>query len=58
MPTPISNVDGLSLAAVANPSPTDFLYFVSGDDGTTHFSKTLPEHEALTRQHCKKLCNQ
>lgn len=55
-PTPISNVSKSSLEAVANPASTDWLYFVSGDDGTTHFSKTLEEHRRLTEQYCKKLC--
>jgi len=57
-PTPISNVSGSSLAAVANPSATNYLYFVAGDDGKTYFSSTLVEHEALTKQHCKTLCSQ
>lgn len=56
-PTPISNVTVSSLRAVANPASTDWLYFVSGDDGTTHFSRTLAEHEAKVRQYCTKLCN-
>jgi UPF0755 protein len=55
-PTPISNVSISSLQAVANPSSTDYLYFVSGDDGKTYFSRTIEEHEALTRQHCTTLC--
>lgn len=55
-PTPISNVSASALDAVANPSRTDYLYFVSGDDGKTYFSHTLAEHEALTRQHCTRLC--
>lgn len=55
-PTPISNVSQSSLNAVANPSSTDWLYFVSGDDGVTYFSKTLAEHQALTAAHCNKLC--
>ncbi|HJQ08975.1 MAG TPA: endolytic transglycosylase MltG [Candidatus Saccharimonadales bacterium] len=55
-PTPISNVGIGSLQAVAKPANTDWLYFVAGDDGTTHFTKTLPEHEAATRQYCTKLC--
>ena len=55
-PTPISNVDISALNAVAHPSNTDWLYFVSGDDGTLYFSKTLEEHEALTQQYCHKLC--
>lgn len=54
---PISNVSKSSLQAVAEPAKTDWLYFVSGDDGVTYFSKTLAEHEALTAQHCKKLCS-
>ncbi|HEU4914647.1 MAG TPA: endolytic transglycosylase MltG [Candidatus Saccharimonadales bacterium] len=57
-PTPISNVSSGSLQAVANPASTDWLYFVSGDDGTTHFSKTLTEHEAKVRQYCKENCAQ
>jgi UPF0755 protein len=56
-PTPISNVTGSSLKAVAFPASTDWLYFVSGDDGTTHFSKTLAEHEANVRRYCTKLCS-
>lgn len=56
-PGPISNVTGSSLSAVASPANTDFLYFVAGDDGVTYFSHTLAEHEALTAEHCKKLCN-
>jgi UPF0755 protein len=55
-PTPISNVTVSSLKAVAKPAQTDWLYFVSGDDGVTHFSRTLAEHEAAVEQYCKKLC--
>lgn len=57
-PGPVSNVSEGSLQALAYPSQTDWLYFVSGDDGKTYFSKTLEEHEELTRQHCTQLCNQ
>lgn len=55
-PTPISNVSAGSLQAVAAPSATDWVYFVAGDDGTVHFSRTLEEHEALIDQYCHKLC--
>ncbi len=55
-PGPISNVSESSLQAVAHPAKTKYLYFVAGDDGVTYFSKTLAEHESLTAQHCKKLC--
>ncbi len=53
---PISSVSNSSLQAVANPANTNWLFFVAGDDGTTYFSKTLAEHQALTNAHCHKLC--
>lgn len=56
-PGPIASPGLTALKAVAAPSGTDFLYFVSGDDGKTYFSKTLAEHEALTAQYCKKNCS-
>ncbi len=55
-PTPISNVSKSSLEAVSNPANTEWLFFVAGDDGVTHFSKTVAEHEALTAKYCIKLC--
>lgn len=57
-PGPISNVSSSSLEAVAKPASTDYLFFVAGDDGMTYFSHTNEEHEALTKEHCKKLCSQ
>ncbi|HEV2402572.1 MAG TPA: endolytic transglycosylase MltG [Candidatus Saccharimonadales bacterium] len=56
-PTPISTVSSSSLQAVAYPSHTNWLYFVTGDDGVTHFSQTLAEHQQLTQQYCHKLCS-
>jgi len=56
-PGPISNVSWASLQAVAHPSSTNYLYFVSGDNGTTYFSTTLAEHDAQTAQYCTKLCS-
>ena len=56
-PGPISLVSDGSLAAVAHPANTNWLYFVAGDDGTTYFSRTLAEHEALTAKYCHKLCS-
>jgi len=55
-PGPVGNVTGDTLKALAFPAQTDWLYFVSGDDGKTYFSKTLEEHEALVKEHCTKLC--
>ena len=55
-PSPISTITNNALTAATHPAGTDYVYFVAGDDGTTHFSKTLAEHEALTDQFCHKLC--
>lgn len=55
-PGPIANVTESSLAAIAKPAATDWLYFVSGDDGTTHFSKTYEEHVQLIKQYCRQQC--
>lgn len=57
-PGPISNVSSSSLKAVANPADTDYLFFVSGDDGNTYFSNTQAEHDNLANLHCKKLCSE
>jgi len=56
-PTPISTVNQSSLYAAAYPASTDWLYFVAGDDGTTHFANTYEEHQQNTQKYCKKLCN-
>ncbi|MEI6237086.1 MAG: endolytic transglycosylase MltG [Candidatus Saccharibacteria bacterium] len=56
-PGPISNVSKSSLDSVANPTTSDYLFFVAGDDGITYFSKTAEEHDALAKEHCKKLCS-
>lgn len=43
-PGPICNPGIESIKAVISPANTDYLYFVSKNDGTHHFSKTLTEH--------------
>lgn len=45
-PGPIANPGRAALEAVLKPDATPFLYFVSKNDGTHYFSKTLAEHEA------------
>jgi len=56
-PTPISNVDATALNAVAHPASTSWLYFVTGDNGTTYFSQTLQQQQQNTAQYCHKLCS-
>lgn len=55
-PGPIGNMNYSALEAVAFPAEGEYLYFVSGDNGITYFSKTLEEHERNVKTHCKKLC--
>ena len=43
-PGPISNPGIESIKAVLNPKKTEYLYFVSKNDGTHVFSKTYKEH--------------
>lgn len=56
-PGPIGTISDSSLEAVAHPAKTDWLYFVTGDDGVTHFAKTLEQHNANVSQYCHKLCS-
>jgi UPF0755 protein len=43
-PGPISNPGAISLRAAMNPTPTDYLYFVSNNHGGHNFARTLEEH--------------
>ena len=45
-PGPISNPGRAALEAVMAPDSTPFLYFVSRNDGTHVFARTVAEHEA------------
>lgn len=52
---PICNPGARSLKAVLYPENVPYLYFVSNNDGTHHFSETLEEHhEAVNRYHEKR----
>jgi len=55
-PGAISNFNISALTAVAEPAAGDYLYFVAGDDGVTHFARTEAEHQANVNQYCTQLC--
>jgi UPF0755 protein len=53
-PGPIANPGLDSIKAVMDPARTDYLYFVSKNDGSHQFSKTLAEHNRAVELYQKK----
>ncbi len=53
-PGPIANPGREALNAVINPAETDYLYFVSKNDGSHHFSSTLKEHNRAVYKYQKR----
>ncbi len=50
-PGPIGNPGRASIEAVLSPAVGPYLYFVSKNDGTHHFSSTLAEHNRAVQQY-------
>ena len=50
-PGPIAAPGKRSLEAVARPADADFLYFVSRNDGSHVFARTLAEHNRNVQQY-------
>ncbi|HPG71288.1 MAG TPA: endolytic transglycosylase MltG, partial [Syntrophales bacterium] len=50
-PGPICSPGLDALRAALNPAPVKYLYFVSRNDGSHHFSETLPEHSRAVRKY-------
>jgi UPF0755 protein len=53
-PGPIANPGRESLMAVISPAKTDYLYFVSRNDGSHHFSASLEEHNRAVVRYQKR----
>ncbi|MDR1036018.1 MAG: endolytic transglycosylase MltG [Deltaproteobacteria bacterium] len=50
-PGPIASPGEAAISASVNPVQADYLYFVSKNDGTHHFSATLKEHNRMVAQY-------
>ena len=55
-PGPVAAPGASAIYATGLPDGTDYLFFVSGDDGVTYFSRTNEEHERLPAEHCDLNC--
>ncbi|MGD8387906.1 MAG: endolytic transglycosylase MltG [Desulfobacteraceae bacterium] len=53
-PGPIANPGEAALRSVLYPADTDYLFFVSRNDGSHQFSKTLAEHNRAVRKFQKQ----
>ena len=51
---PICNPGRTAIAAALNPASADYTYFVSQNDGSHYFSKTLNEHNQAVARYRKK----
>lgn len=54
---PIANPGLTALLAVAEPTDSAYLYFLTGDDGMMYYSYTESEHLQKIRDYCRVLCN-
>lgn len=56
---PISNPGLSALQAVAAPDgdASNYLFFLTGDDGVMYYGTTDEEHQRNIRDHCAELCN-
>ena len=53
-PGPIANPGADALRAVVNPAESEYLFFVSRNDGTHVFSKTYAEHVRAVDQYQRR----
>lgn len=55
-PGPIATPGLGALLAATTPAAGNYMYFLSGDDNVTYFSRTDAEHQQTIVSHCKVKC--
>ncbi len=50
---PINNPGLVALSAAYNPLETNYLYYITGNDGNMYYAKTFPEHRKNILKHLK-----
>jgi len=52
-PTPIGNPGRVALAAVINPTPSGYFYYITGNDGEFYYARTFDEHLINIERHLR-----
>lgn len=50
---PLNNPGVIAINATLHPTLTDYLFYVTGDDGKMHYAKTFEEHKRNVRKYLK-----
>ena len=53
-PTPIGNPGLIAITAVLEPTPSNFVYYITDKDGNFHYAKTYQEHLHNVNQYLRK----
>ncbi len=52
-PTPIGNPGRTALLAILNPTPSDYLFYITGNDGVFYYAETYAEHKQNIDRHLR-----
>lgn len=52
-PGPINNPGLDSINAALHPTPTDYLFYLTGSDNLMHYARTYPEHQSNLKKYLK-----
>ena len=52
-PTPIGNPGLIAIMAVLEPTPSEYLFYITGDDGEFYYAETFDEHKINIVRHLR-----